>query len=133
MAKKLSGEPYFKPLEDIPRMSQMVTSMVRDALRSFVDRDLNLVRQVCEKDQQVDDLWHALMEELIQRMEQDPRLVRQATALLLVARYLERIGDHATNVAERVHYTETGELVQIARPHRPRLDEREPGGSAPQP
>lgn len=132
MAKRLSGEPYFKPLEDIPRMSRMVQSMVRDALRAFVDRNLDLVRQVCEKDQEVDDLWHALLEELLQRMEQDPKIIRQAVALLLVARYLERIGDHATNVAERVHYTETGQLVQIARPHRPRLEERERGGPSPQ-
>lgn len=128
VAKRLLREPYYKPLEDIPLMSEIVTSMVREALRAFVDRDLELVRQVCEKDTDVDQIWHRLAAELTEQMEKDPKLVRQAVSLILAARYLERIGDHATNVAERVYYTETGDLVQIARPHKPRLADRENGG-----
>jgi phosphate transport system protein len=131
MAKSLVHEPYFKPLEDIPRMSEMVVSMVGEAVRSFVDRDLEAVQRVCEKDVEVDHIWHGLMADLIERMEADPKVVRQAVALLLTARYMERVGDHATNVAERVYYTETGELVQIARPHRPRLTEQDGEGLPP--
>ncbi len=117
IAKLLAGEPYFKPLVDIPRMSELAKKMVRDALTAFVRRDLQLVRQVCADDDAVDRMWHALRDELMDFMRKDPNLVTQALHLLLVARYLERIADHATNVAERVDYMETGTLKQLARAH----------------
>ncbi len=128
MAKSMAHEPYFKPLVDIPRMSELVGGMLHDALRSFVSKDLELVRQVCERDDEVDRLWYSLLEELIGVMERDTSLVRQAVALMLVARYLERIADHVTNIAERVNYAETGELAQLVRTHRPQLEERHDGG-----
>jgi phosphate transport system protein len=125
LAKSLSHEPYFKPLVDIPRMGAVAESIVRDALRSFIERDLALVREVCERDADVDRLWHLLLAELIEHMQKEPWIVRQAVALLLAARYLERIADHATNIAERVSYTETGELMHISKLHSPRLSDRE--------
>jgi phosphate transport system protein len=117
-AKVLSTEPFFKPLEDIPRMAEMAQQMVRDVLRAFVQRDLDLVERVCEQDNEVDRLWYALLEELMEFMRRDPALVKQATYLLLVARYLERVADHATNVAERVYYIATGELKQLVPRHK---------------
>jgi phosphate transport system protein len=123
LAKSLAHEPYFKPLVDIPQMGAVAQSIVRDALRSFIERDLQLVREVCERDAEVDHLWHALLAELIEHMEKEPWITRQAVALLLAARYLERIADHATNIAERVSYTETGELLHIAKVHAPRLED----------
>lgn len=117
-ARVLSGEPYFKPLVDIPRMAELTATMVRDALTAFVNRDLELVRRVCADDDAVDKMWYGLLEELMDFMRKDPGLVTQATHLLLVARYLERVADHATNVAERVAYMETGVLEQLAASHK---------------
>ena len=116
-AKVLAQVQYFKPLEDIPRMAEMTRQMVRDALTAFIRRDMKLVYKVCEDDAQMDELWDSLLEELIEWMTREPAICRQATHLLLVARYLERIADHATNVAERVAYIETGKLEQLAASH----------------
>lgn len=113
----LSQEPYFKPLERIQRIASLSKMMVRECLDAFVARDLELAQKVCRDDQAVDKIWHALLDELVEFMQRDPKVVRQAAHLLLVARYLERIADHATNVAERVYYMETGRLEQLARTH----------------
>lgn len=118
-AKVLAGVQYFKPLEDIARMAELTKGMVRDALTAFVRSDMKLVYKVCEEDANVDALWDSLLDELIDRMSREPTICRQATHLLLVARYLERIADHATNVAERVAYIETGKLEQLAASHGP--------------
>ena len=112
-AQILSNEPFFKPLEDLPRMAAIAQAMLRDVLRAFVQRDLELVAKVCEDDDLVDQLWYKLLDELMGVMRRSPDLVRQATYLLLVARYLERVADHTTNVAERVNYVETGVLKQL--------------------
>jgi phosphate transport system protein len=113
VARRLVDEPYFKPLEDIPKMAELTREMLRGAVRCFVNRDLELAREVAEMDNEVDDLWRSLRDELMDFMRSDPKLVRQAMYLLLVARYLERIGDHTVNVVERVHYMETGELKHL--------------------
>ena len=117
-AKILSDEPFFKPLEDIPRMAELAQLMIRDVLRAFVQRDVPLAEKVCRDDDEVDKIWHSLLDELMDFMRKDPSLVKQAICLLLVARHLERIADHATNVAERVYYVETGELKQLAASHK---------------
>ncbi|MFO8081473.1 MAG: phosphate signaling complex protein PhoU [Armatimonadota bacterium] len=116
-AQTLSDEPYFKSLIDIPRMGDLTISMVRTAAQAFVKQDLDLVREVIESDDQVDDLWYNLLDELVEYMRQDPDLILQATHLLLVARYLERIADHVVNVAERVSYMVTGQLEDLAPSH----------------
>jgi len=114
VAIRLSGEPYFKPLEDLPRMARCAQEMLRLSLRCFVDRDLELARQVAAMDRGVDELWDRLRDELRQSMQRDPHLVPQATELLFVARYLERIGDHTVNVVERVYTIETGRREPLA-------------------
>lgn len=112
---RIADEPYFKPLVDIPRMAEKVKEMVRDTLKAFVDRDLDTVMRVCKvEDDVVDAYQNSLTEELIEAMEKDPRCVRQAAHFLLVTRYLERIADHCTNVAERIYYMETGRLEELA-------------------
>ncbi len=128
VAKSLVHEPYFKPLVDIPAMAAIASEMLRGAIRSFVNKDLELVRQVCQRDDEVDRAWHSLLRELMASMERDPSLVRQATAFILVARYLERIADHVTNIAERVNYAETGEMTELVRGHRPHLGDGLGGG-----
>jgi phosphate transport system protein len=113
----LAETEYYKPLEDIPRMVEIVRGMLRQALEALVARDLELVRQVIEKDDEVDRLWYRLRGQLEQAMRERPEIVQQAVALLLVARYLERVADHVVNIAERVAYMETGRLEVLAPSH----------------
>jgi phosphate transport system protein len=117
-AVRLAGAEYFKPLVDIPRMGEIVRGMLRNALEALVARDLNLVGDVIARDDVVDELWHGLRDELEHIMEERPETVTQAVALLLVARYLERVADHTVNIAERVAYMETGKLETLATSHR---------------
>lgn len=107
-AIRLVGEPYFAPLEDIPAMGRIVEGMIQDALKTYANRDVVFGKQVRDRDKQVDEIYRRVHEQILQRMEQEPALVRQATELLFVARYLERLGDHTKNVIERVAYAETG-------------------------
>lgn len=113
VARRLSGEDYFWPLEDIPSMAQSCAAMGRMSLAALDDVDDDMARKCAGMDQEVDARWKLVREQLIQHMEADPSRVRQAAQLLLVARYLERIGDHIVNVAERVHYMATGELRSL--------------------
>lgn len=127
----LAQTEYFKPLEDIPRMIMIVRTMLRQALQALVKRDLEQVRNVILQDDEVDSLWHGLRDELQQVMEEQPEVVRQAVALLLVARYLERVADHVVNIAERVAYMETGRLETLAPSHRSDygMEEERPGAA----
>jgi phosphate transport system protein len=94
--------PPVKPMIDIPRMAQLAESMVRNSLDSFVKRDAELARGVLVSDDAVDDLRDAITRELVGFMERDPSTVSRSLDLILVARNLERIADHATNIAEDV-------------------------------
>ncbi len=100
----LVNEPLIKPMIDIPHIAALVQSMVRKALDSFVSRDPALARSVLASDDAVDDLRTANFHELISYMEKGPQNITQAISLLLVVRNLERIADHATNIAEDVLY-----------------------------
>jgi len=113
LAEQLADRPLFKPLEDIPRMAQLVQQMLRETLTAFVSRDLDQVQQMIAHDEEVDHLYHSLYDELIGFIQRDPGLTDQAVGLLLLARYLERIADHITNIGERIYYMETGELKEL--------------------
>ncbi len=112
-AKRLAAKPLFKPLVDIPRMERMVVQMLRESLEGFVSRDLALIEKMIRDDDEVDHLYRYLHDELCDFMKKDPELVDQAVQLLLIARYLERVADHITNIGERVFYVETGELREL--------------------
>ncbi|QGP90922.1 Phosphate-specific transport system accessory protein PhoU [Neomoorella glycerini] len=101
--------PYFKPLVDIPRMSDLARAMLKNSLQALVDRDLEAAREIVRADDAVDRLFEDLYDELVGFMKRGPEYVDQASYLALVARYLERIADHAVNVAEMVVYRETGQ------------------------
>jgi phosphate transport system protein len=107
-ALSLKDKPPVKPLIDIPQMSKLAQSMVRRSLDSFVNRDPDLARAVLLSDDAVDDLRDAIYQELVQFMERDPSTISRALDLIFVARNLERIADHATNIAEDVLFLVQG-------------------------
>jgi phosphate transport system protein len=94
--------PPLKPLIDIPRMAAIAEKMVRDALDSFVKRDAALARDVLRRDDEVDSLKDQVFRELLTYMMADPGTIPRALSLILISRHLERIADHATNIAEDV-------------------------------
>lgn len=98
----LLPQPPLKPLIDIPRMAAIAEKMVRDALDAFVKRDAELARDVLRRDDQVDGLKDQLFRELLTYMMADPGTIQRALSLILISRNLERIADHATNIAEDV-------------------------------
>jgi phosphate transport system protein len=115
-AIELNEEPQLKPYIDIPLMSQLSQKMLRDSLDAFVRRDANLARQVIPADDKVDALKNQIFRELLTYMMEDPRTIPRATRLILVSRHLERIADHATNIAEMVVYLVEGKHIRYA-PH----------------
>jgi phosphate transport system protein len=110
---RLAEKPLFKPLIDVPKMADLVRKMLEEAITALVQRDLTIVQKVVEADDQVDALYRSVHEEVVEHIEKDPSVTRQAIWILMIARYLERVGDHITNIAERVYYMETGELIEL--------------------
>jgi phosphate transport system protein len=109
---QINQQPPLKPYIDLPRMSQLVRKMVRESLDAFVNRDVELAQAVMAGDDAVDDLYKQLFRELSSYMIEDPTTVSRALHLLLLARNLERIADHATNIAEDVIYYVEGKDVR---------------------
>src|SRR5215468_2909781 len=99
---KLLPSPPLKPLIDIPRMAEIAQQMTRDALDSFVRKDAALARDVLKRDDEVDSLKDQVFRELLTYMMADPGTIQRALALILISRNLERVADHATNIAEDV-------------------------------
>ena len=103
--------PPLKPLIDIPRMAEKAVIMLRNSTQAFISRDVDLARNVVESDDEVDDLYNQVYRELLTYMLEEPGSIQRATYLLWVAHDLERVADRATNIAERVIYLVTGQLV----------------------
>ena len=106
---QIGQEEFIKPLIDIPRMSEIVTTRLRKSLDAFVKQDVDLAAEIAKQDEQIDILDEQILRELLTFMMEDPSTIKQAIALMFVSRFLERIGDHTTNVCERVMYMKTGE------------------------
>lgn len=111
-ARALITQPPVKPLIDIPRMAGLSQEMVRKSLDAFVRRDPELARNVIETDDEVDNLRDQVFRELLTYMMSDPSTIPRALDLILISRHLERIADHATNIAEDVIYIVRGEDVR---------------------
>lgn len=111
-ALALNREPQLKPYADLPRMAMKAEGMVKNALDAFVKRDADLAQKVCETDDEVDQLDDKIFEELIDIMEKDPKTVERGTRLILVSRQLERLADHATNIAEEVIFMVQGRDIR---------------------
>src|SRR5262249_54874077 len=101
-ALELNLDPQLKPYIDLPRMADQAQRMVKESLDAFVARDTALARRVCEEDAPVDALNHQIFRELLTFMMEDAKTIPRAIRLLLIARFLERVADHATNIAEMV-------------------------------
>ncbi len=117
-ARKLRDEPPVEQLVDVPRLANAARRMVLDSIEAYVKRDLQKVIHVCQQDDEVDEIYRRIRTQLQEIMRAHPEQVTAASWLLLVAHYLERIADHATNIAERVWFMETGRLEQLAKKHK---------------
>jgi phosphate transport system protein len=113
--RTLAAQPPLKPLIDIPHMADLARKMVRESLDAFVGGDPLLAESVIMADDQVDALKDQVLRELLTYMMSDPRAIERALALILISRHLERIADHAVNIAEDVIYISQGRDVRHPR------------------
>jgi phosphate transport system protein len=109
---ELNEEPQLKPYLDLPRMAEAAQSMLKDSLDAFVRYDCDLAQQVIERDDEVDQLNYQMYRELLSYMAEDPKTIGRATRLLFISKYLERIADHATNIAEMVVFMVKGRTIR---------------------
>ena len=110
---RMGDEPLLKPLIDIPRMAEACRQMLRDSLAAFVQRDAEQARSIAGMDDTIDGLYQQVFRELLSFMVEDPRTTTRALYLLFAAHNLERIGDRATNIAERVVFMTSGEMREL--------------------
>ncbi len=110
---RMGDAPLVKPLIDIPRMADLTRSMLRRSLDAFLHRDATAARVIAEEDNEIDHLYKAIFDELLEIMVKDPTTVALATYLLWSAHNLERIGDRVTNVSERVVFMTTGDMQEL--------------------
>jgi phosphate transport system protein len=105
---RIEGRSRFEPLTLIPAMGELAAEMVHDVLTAYAARDPELAREVIERDEKVDAFYDSIFRNLTSYMVENPATISSAAHLLFIARNLERIGDHATNIAEMVHYSAVG-------------------------
>ncbi len=105
---RIEGRARFEPLLLLPAMGEVASEMVHDVLTAYAARDPVVAREVIERDEKVDAFYDSIFRNLVSHMVENPSTISSAAQLLFVARNIERIGDHATNVAEMVHYSATG-------------------------
>ena len=113
VAIMLADEPPLKPYIDIPRMAEIAIEMLEQSLIAFRTRDVDLARQVCTRDDEVDALYDQVYRELIVYMINDPKTIERATHVTWIAHNLERIADRVTNICERVVYMVEGRLEEM--------------------
>ena len=113
---ELNREPQLKPYIDLPRMAEKAQRMVKESLDAFVERDTELARKVCAEDAEVDAIKDQIFRELLTFMMEDARTIPRAIRLILISRFLERLADHATNIAEMVIYLVDGKMVRHTLP-----------------
>ena len=109
---EIADKPLLKPLIDIPKLSGIAQNMVRDSIEAFIKKDAELARKVMLTDPEADKLRNLIVDELVDLLKKDSLAAERAVALLLIARYLERICDHTTNIAEDVVYMVEAKVVK---------------------
>lgn len=112
----LSQSAPVKPLHAIPRMTRLAQGMIKDVLDAYRERDVEKAVDVWQRDEEVDEIYTSLFRELLTYMMEDPRSISTCTHLLFIAKNIERIGDHATNVAETIYFLVNGTYLDADRP-----------------
>jgi phosphate transport system protein len=113
IALRLAGEELVKPLEIIPKMTLLAKDMLRESLLSYTERNVHRAAALAEKDDELDKLYSTVMNEIIGLMNNDFARNRQLSQLMFAAHYLERVGDHTTNIGEGVIYMVTGKRKDL--------------------
>jgi phosphate transport system protein len=113
---ELNEEPQLKPYIDIPRMGNLARIMVKESIDAFVKDDSALARKVLAHDDRVDELMEQIFRELLSFMIEDPHTISRAIRLSFIAKYIERVADHATNIAELVVYLVEGKIIRHTSP-----------------
>ncbi len=108
-----ANEPLLKPLIDVPRMAELAQRMLRESVDAFVNRDIEAARKLVAEEAEVDELTTQVQNELLSYMLRDPRNIERALHLIFVAHNLERVADRTTNIAERLIFLVTGEIVAL--------------------
>lgn len=112
----LSEVPAVRPASNIPRMGRLAQAIVKDVLDAYSERNLSKALAAWERDEELDELYTSLFREILTYMMEDPRNITPCTHLLFIAKNIERIGDHATNIAEIVHFLVAGKPIRAERP-----------------
>ncbi|MBT4427869.1 MAG: phosphate signaling complex protein PhoU [Rhodospirillaceae bacterium] len=115
-AGALSQVEPMRPVVVIPRMSLIVQGMIKDVLDAYMGRDVDKALDVWRRDEEVDEIYNSLFRELLTYMMEDPRHITPCTHLLFIAKNIERMGDHATNIAETISFLVTGTPLDEVRP-----------------
>ncbi len=121
-ATTLNNLPRIEPVASVPRMGRAVQRRIKDVLDAFNERNATKAMAVWESDTEIDNMYNSLFRETLTYMAEDPRSITGCTHLLFIAKNIERIGDHATNIAEVAYFLITGEKIEGGRP-RGDLDE----------
>jgi phosphate transport system protein len=111
-ALELNQEPQLKPYIDIPRMARIAQRMIRESLDAFVREDTDLALKVCKDDEEIDQLNSQIFREVISFMIEDPHTINRAMKISSISKYLERMADHATNIAEMVIFMAKGKRIR---------------------
>lgn len=110
---EIGKEPIIKPLLDIPIMADITQKMIKMSLKAFVNEDVDLAEKAAMMDEEVDNLYEKVANDVFEIISENKDLIRQGAQLMLIGRYLERIADHATNICERTIYMISGKLEEI--------------------
>ncbi len=113
IAKELSDKPHVAKLVEIPYMAERVCKMIDDALKAFETEDISLIKDFKERDDALDALRWSIFRECLTYMMENPATIKRCAHYMMIARYLERCGDHACKIAEKIHYMVTGERIEI--------------------
>jgi phosphate transport system protein len=114
--QELNQEPQLKPYIDLPRMAHWAQRMVKESLDAFVGADSAMARKVCSEDDGIDDLNKQIFRELLSYMLEDPQTTSRAIRVSFISKYIERVADHATNIAELVVYMVEGKIIRHMSP-----------------
>jgi phosphate transport system protein len=113
VAKEISPGPHIKKIISIPHMNELVQSMIIDAFTAFKNGDISLIKGFTERDNDIDSLRYSIFRECVSYMMENPANITICTHYIMVARYLERCGDHACDMAAEIHYMITGQRIEI--------------------